>query len=302
MQLHHPSALRIFRRHGFHEGILEFRFLVRIRHCAFHPVPEDFFNLFFLRRGIHHIVQRVVAQLASPLHKEVQPLVQRFQQRFEGINFHARRCFQLCDVFRIGCLFKVHGFVRTPGRQHGDREALVRRQFLMPFKGVRRIIRCADRVHVAHPDQSPGSISFALQLHIGNFPYFLRRLLVQDAFISEEPPQFQVAPVVQGIPDGLPKYFRVFFEFLPVAGVAGDVFLRHAGAAHQTPLVVVPAQPNLGNVFIPDVLINLPGAQVAVIVDNRLLLRRLVIKNLRRLGVQKKIPIQKLFHKVPLLL
>ena len=105
-----------------------------------------------------------------------------------------------------------------------------------------------------------------------------------------------MAPVVQGVADGLAQDFGVFLELLPVGGVAGDVFFRHARAAHQTPLVVIAAQPDPGDVIIADVLENFPGVQVAVIIDDRLLFRRFVIQDFRRFRVQQEVFVQELFH------
>ena len=203
---------------------------------------------------------------------------------------------QLRDVFRPGCLFQVHRFVRTPGRQHRYRETLVPRQLFMPFQRIRRIVRGADGIHVAHHDQAPGGISFALQLRVGQFPYFPGGILVQDSFIAEESAQLQMAPVIQGIADRLANNLRELVKLFPVGSVAGNILFRHPGRPHQAPLVVVPSQPDLGNVLIPDILPDFPGIQVAVIVNDRLSFRRFMIQLFRRFRIQQKIFVQEHFH------
>ena len=218
----------------------------------------------------------MVAQFAPVGSKEIQPFVQGILQVGKGCDLHTGCLFQLRNVFRPGCLFQVHGLVRTPGRQYRHREGFVRRQLLMPLQRICRIIRRADCIHIAHHDQAPGGIAFALQFRVGQFPDFPRSVLVQDTLIAEETAQ-------------LVKLF-------PVRGVTGDVLLRHTRGAHQAPLIVVSAQPYLGNVFITDVLPDLPGVQMAVIVNNRLFLRRFMIQLLRRFRIQQKLLVQKRFH------
>ena len=67
-------------------------------------------------------------------------------------------------------------------------------------------------------------------------------------------------------------------EFLIAAARSCDVLLRHTVASHGSPLVVVASEPDLCQVLELMVACNHFRDKVAVIVDDRHLLRTLVIK------------------------
>ncbi len=296
MQLHHPVPFTVFRCHSRHEGILEFGFLFRVRQDAVHPFSKDRLDLILRCRGEHHIVQSVVAQFASMVHEEVQTRMQGFLQICETVYLHSRRFFQPGYIFRIIRLFQVHGFVRTPGRQNRHREGFVRGQLFMPFQAVHRIIRCADDFYIAPYDESAGGIAFFLQFRVRQVPYFPGSFPVQDPLIAEEAPKLQVTPVMQGIADRFSQNLSVFLKLFPVRGIAGNIFLRHSRRPHQTPLIVIAAQPHLGDIFVPDILPDFLRAQMAVVINDRHPLRRFVVKLFRRFRVQQKIFVQEHLH------
>ena len=78
-------------------------------------------------------------------------------------------------------------------------------------------------------------------------------------------------------------------ELLEVIGVAGDKALLHAGRPHDPPLVVVAAEPDLGDVLELPVLRDVLGRQVAVVVEDRHLAGVLVVQPLRGLAAQQEI-------------
>ena len=114
--------------------------------------------------------------------------------------------------------------------------------------------------------------------------------------IAEEALQFQMRPVVQRIADCLADNLRPLAELLVVARAAGNVVFIHARAAHQAPLVVVTAQPNLGDVLEALVFPNFLGADVAVVVDDGAGRGIVVVELARRLGVQQEILIHEGGH------
>ena len=156
MQLHNPVPVFVFSRHGSHKRVLEFSFFLRTGKFPRHPSPENGFDFLFCGRRIHNIVQCVVAQFAAVCGKEIQPAVQHFFQICKAADLHAGSHFQLGNIFRISYFFQIHCLIRPPGRQNSYRKGFVCCQLLMPFQGVRRIVCGADRIHVAHHDQSAG--------------------------------------------------------------------------------------------------------------------------------------------------
>ena len=78
-----------------------------------------------------------------------------------------------------------------------------------------------------------------------------------------------MAPVIQGIANGLSQTLGPLEKLLLVGGCAGDIVFVHATGAQKAPFVMVAPQPDLGDVFKPAVLIDFLRIDVAVIVDDR---------------------------------
>ena len=74
--------------------------------------------------------------------------------------------------------------------------------------------------------------------------------------------------MVQGVAHRPGKGFGKGLELFPVGAVAGDVSFVHAVPADHPPLVVVAAQPHLGDVVEAFVFSDLPGVDVTVVVHN----------------------------------
>ena len=106
-----------------------------------------------------------------------------------------------------------------------------------------------------------------------------------------------MAPVIEGITDALADDLGPFDEFFVVAGfLAGDVFFRHARAAHQAPLVVIAAQPYLGDGFVAQVLIDLPRTDVTVVVDDGAFGRHVVVERAGRRGGEQEVLVHECLH------
>ena len=235
----------------------------------------------------------MVAQLAAVGGEEIQPLVQGFLQVCKATDLHARGLLQLGQVIRPGGLFQVHGFVGPPGRQHCRPEGIVCSQFFMPLQTVRRVVGGTDSLHVAAADQSPHREAFFTEFLIAQVPYCLRCIFAEDALISEVPAQFQVAPVIQRIPDGFSKDCCPRQKLLIIGGISGNISLCNTRCTHQTPFVVVAPKPNLGDIVIPAVLPDLSGIYMTVIVDDRAFRSRPMVQLFCGLCVQQEILIEK---------
>ena len=200
---------------------------------------------------------------------------------------------QIVQVIR---LLDVHGLVGPPGGKDFDAEAVVFRNLFVPFQRVRRVVRGADQGHVALFDQIADAHGGLGQLFVAQVPNFIRRLLIQYAVVAEISLQLQMAPVEQRIADGLAQAFCPFAELLVVGGIAGDIFLLHAEGTHQAPLVMVAAQPYLGDVVEMPVLRDFPGVDMAMVIQYRCVLRVIMEQLLGRLGFQQEIFVHKFVH------
>ena len=81
--------------------------------------------------------------------------------------------------------------------------------------------------------------------------------------------QFQMAPVVERVADKLWHRFSPCLEFLAVGGViARNVLLVHAVGADLAPLVMIAAQPYLGDIVKFSVLVDFLRIDVTVIIDD----------------------------------
>ena len=78
-----------------------------------------------------------------------------------------------------------------------------------------------------------------------------------------------MAPVEQGVADSLAQALSPFAELLVIGSVTGDVLFVHTARTHETPLVVIAAQPYLSDVVELTILSNLLGIDMAMVVQNR---------------------------------
>ena len=78
-------------------------------------------------------------------------------------------------------------------------------------------------------------------------------------------------------------------KFLAIGGVAGTQTLGYAVGAHRAPLVVIAFQPDVIQIFEAIILGNLLRRQVAVIVENRLVFRVIVVQAAGKLSIKQEI-------------
>ena len=263
-----------------------------------HTLLEGSFDFRFGCFLVHDVVQTVVGSPAAHRVEVVDALAQRSGYIAGVLNFDAGSSGQLFDVSGKACLVDVHGGVGTEGgADPGFHPAFFGDQ-LVPFQITAGIIGGADHGHVAHFDKTAGAEAGIGQLFVAKIPHFLGGITTERAFVAKEVLQFQMAPVVHGVADGTGQGFRKLLELLTVGGVAGDVVLGNTVGTHDTPLVVVAAQPDLRDVFKTNILINLLGIQMAVVVDDGHPGCVFVIQRSSRGVTQKKILAQKGFHDI----
>ena len=154
-------------------------------------------------------------------------------------------------------------------------------------------------------DAADGKLGIILQ-HVGCLvPDLLCIVLGQRLGDAEVFVELQVGPVVHGVADG---HFQGLCEgkelFIGICGT-GHGILRNAVGAHDSPLVVVAeiaavvvpaAQPDLGDVVVAAVLIDLFGRNMAVVVDDRHIFGICMKETFGRLVIQHEILIHKSSH------
>ena len=161
------------------------------------------------------------------------------------------------------------------------------------FEGVRRIVRGADHHYfeMAKDGMSPQILRF--QLGIGLLPDFGSGILIDEEVYPEIPLKFEVAPMIERVAQGIGNGAapsQVFFVRIRLPGTIG---LPNPIAAHGPPLVVIPFQPDFGQVLKLPVRGHVLRGKVAMIVANGLIPGVLVEKPAGRIALQEKIIVDK---------
>ena len=113
-------------------------------------------------------------------------------------------------------------------------------------------------------------------------PYGFGVFLVYFEFAVKKIFQFDLRPVIKRIAESRRKRLAVRDEFIVIARVAGYKPFGYAVITHQSPLIVVAAQPYFAYVFETFVFEYLLFGQMTVIVEYRHILGVGIIKPYRR--------------------
>ena len=105
-----------------------------------------------------------------------------------------------------------------------------------------------------------------------------------------------MAPVIQGIADSLAQALCPLAELLVIGSIPGDILFFYTAGAHETPFVMIAAQPYLGDIIKLTILSDLSGIDMAVIVQDGSSLCILMIKLFGCFCLQKKVLVHKFFH------
>ena len=136
----------------------------------------------------------------------------------------------------------------------------------MVLQAVQGIICGTDGPHIKFVHERTGRISFQYFVAaVVDIICMFRRQRFPD---SEYPLKLQVAPVINGIAHKFRHYTCKCPELFPVRRIAGDFILGNPSGPHHPPFIVVPAQPDPGDIFKFPVLCNFPGTDMAVIINN----------------------------------
>ncbi len=264
---------------------------------ARHRLFEDGGHLLVAGRAVGHVVEPLIRRAAARRRKIFNAGREGLAHAVDAAQLDARHRAQLPHVVGKARLVDVDRLVRPERGADLDREAGVRRQLFVPFEVVAGVVGGADHRHVALQDQAAdGHVRVVLQFVVAEVPDLLGRLAVEGAGVAEKALQLEMAPVDHRVADRLGQRLGELLELLAVGRVAGDVLFVHPVRAHDPPLVMVPPQPDLGDVLEPAVLEDLFGADMAVVVRDRHALGVLVEEGLGGLGLEQEILVHKRFH------
>ena len=110
----------------------------------------------------------------------------------------------------------------------------------VPLKIVCRVICGADRFYVELAYQRLASELWCRQFGVALFEDFPCSSWVKGLFYTEYAAEFEVAPVVKGITQGVWHGLRPFLECLPCGVFSScDIVFAHSVCAHGPPFVMV---------------------------------------------------------------
>ena len=248
-------------------------------------------------RGGHQRVVRGPAALG--MEGRVAPVQGRHQVAV-GIDGQVRGPFQLGEVgVPDRRVLHRHGLVGAVAGGHNRLAGLAR-----PGVGdvvlqvVGGIVGGAHRAHVHPGEQGPGTEGRRGELGVAGLPDHRRGAFAERLMDAEIALQLQVGPMVERVADQGRHGLGPGQEGAVIGLVPGDVLLGHAVGAHHAPLVVVAAQPGVGDGLEGGVVGHVRGGQVAVVVDDRHGLGVLEVQPPRTLVRQQEVRVHERLHSV----
>ena len=164
------------------------------------------------------------------------------------------------------------------------------------FQTVNGVVRGADHPHIGTFHQLTGQKIGLCQLRIAFFPDGRGRFGAKAVINAEIAGKLQLRPIEKRTAQQVVHCLRIFQELVIVGSIAGAIPLRHPVGTHLPPLVVVTAQPELRHVVPTAVFRNLLRGEMAMVVDNRHLLRIFVVQAAGRLRHKQVVFMDKRLH------
>ena len=228
-------------------------------------------------------LETVVGELAAHEGEEVVTDLEGLDEVCVGVDFAVCGLSKLLEVFLVGLgILDSHGFVRAPCRNDFGAEGVLQ-DLLVIAEVVGRVVGGAHGLYVELADEGLAAEFFRRKLRVAFVKDLTCSCRAKKLVDAENAAQLKVCPVVERVTHGVGNGLGPFLEGFPGGlGAAGEVFLGDAVCTHGSPLVVVSVvaihKPELGDITELDVLCNLLGHQVAVIVDDGHVLCMLMIE------------------------
>ena len=293
-----PAGLGIHDGLVVEEGAAELLELFGARGNAHEHFLENKLDLkLFVVGGIEGL-EPVVRELAAIGGKVVVALLKGFLQVGVGVDFHAGGLAELLQICFVGLgILDGHCLVGTPCGNYLGAERFGCNLFV-PAQVVCGVVGGADHVHVEFAYQRLAAEFRSGQLGVALFEYLPGGGGAEELVYSEYPAQLEVGPVIQGVTHCIGHRLSPLLEGLPgVVFASCEVILAHTVATHGAPFIVVAIvtvhQPQLCDVAELDVLGNLLGHKMAVVVDDVHFLRVLVVEFAGGLRLEHEIGVDK---------
>ena len=304
VQLHGPAQTDILAGNELHKGSLVLEDLFLDKRLGSQTLGKDSLDLVGGSRDVHNVVECVVGGAAAQLVSNVVALGNGSLHALKVADLNAGNLGKvLAVVGKLLAALDAQSGIGAHGGNDLNVKAVVGGNLLVPLKAVGGVVGSADHADVGLLDQVTAGKASLSELGVGKVPDLLGSLAVEDALVAKVALKLQVAPLKDGVANAATQGLGPLLELLASRGVASDKTLVDAVGTHQAPLVVVAAQPNLGDVLETLVLPNLLRRNVAVIVDDGHALGKVVEQLLAGLGAQQEILIvHKVFHQTAPLL
>ena len=171
MQLHNPSAIRVFLAEESEDERLVLRDLLSCnglsRISLFEYGVCDLEGCGYAGRILDTVVRYAAAVRRKEIHAVLQSLLYAVQAR----DLHTCCLSELFHINRELGLLDINNLVGTPCGDHGDVKALVRLDLLMILKRIDRIIRSAYELNIRHLHHAACRETGLGELSVAEIPY-----------------------------------------------------------------------------------------------------------------------------------
>ena len=289
VQLLHPTPGGVQLSEENHEPSGDFFFFAGGQFFSGAGAQEELLD-FFLGGTNGRTIGKSVIRNAGPIFmEEGVPFPQAFQ-KFAPLPSIAT-CYFAEPVhpgIPSGCRTQLHGFIGTEGGQDAGGPS-VSGDLAVRGQIIEGIIGRADHLDPEFFENTAHVKIGFLQAGTTAFPDGSGGAGIENVVNIEIPGEFEMSPVVEGIAKGPGNRPRPRLKFVIRGCRSRAVFLSHPIAAHGPPFVVVPLEPNLEEIGEAAIAGNIGGRQMAVIINDRQILREFVIQASGGLGLQQEV-------------
>ena len=238
------------------------------------------------------MVARDTAGLCKFFHPDFQSLEQRSKVR----DGHTGDRGKVLDIRSPTGLFYGEGIIGAVGRNDLRAQKALFGYTVMVFKRIGGVLRRAEGIDIRALDEILRGMLAVGKDGLGLFPYFRSGLCVERLVDAEIALKLKMCPVIDRVSDSIGQALSKGKELFKVSRIAGHETLFHAVCADNAPLVMVAQQPQFRQVIGGLILAYLLRTEMAMIINDRLRGRVLMVQFLRSLGAEQKVLIHKFLH------
>ena len=164
------------------------------------------------------------------------------------LYLYTRNLLQFFDITLPCSSLNIHSSIRTPCRNHTCLARSISSNYIVPLKGINRVISSTYCLNVIMLHKSAWSELWIILYHVVTLIKDCAGILwIQSLSYAESSLELKVCPMVKRITEGIWHCFCPLLKLLPIAGILTrtETFVNTIGT-HSTPLVVVTHEPYLG--------------------------------------------------------